>query len=125
MRIESRFARGQAWHYHTRPHESGSLAIVGRVESLPGLGVVVHAKLVGLSIRNAAAPGGVSSDVGHVPLLENAFAESVTELAGSDADLSGFDEGYETWVVNSGNEPGAFSEPLAQVVDFIESTLNP
>jgi hypothetical protein len=124
VEAHSRFEPGQAWHYRTRSHETGSLAIVGRVEELPGIGVVVHAKLVGLSIKNPAAPGGVSSQVGHVPLLERAFAASVTELAHTNADLSDFDEGYETWRANTDDEPGAFSEPLAEVVGYIESTIN-
>lgn len=124
MAVHSRFEPGQAWHYHARPHETDSLAIVGRVEELPGLGVVVHAKLVGLSIKNPAAPGGVSAQVGHVPLLERSFSASVTELVRTDADLSDFEEGYATWRADSGEEPGAFSESLAEVVGFIESTIN-
>lgn len=123
--VRSRFEAGQAWHYITRPHETGSLAIVGRVEEHAGSGIIVHAKLVGLSIRNPAAPGGISAEVGHVPMLEAAFSASVTELAGTDADLSQFDEGYETWRAGISEGAGAFSKPLAEVVGYIESALNP
>ncbi len=58
---------GEQWTYRTRPGEGDSTLTIGKVETTPKLGVIVHISLAGLRIKNAHAPMGYSDTIAHMP----------------------------------------------------------
>lgn len=120
-----RFALGQVWLYKTRPTEPDSRVLIGKVESTPELGTIVHVKLVGLRIKSPSAPGEFGSVMSHVPITEAALNDSATQLTNEQADLSGFSDGYNNWLTAyQAGDAGVFTLSLADVVDTIEEALN-
>ncbi len=119
----SQFAVGQVWKYKSRPSEPDSRVIIGRIETIEKVGVVVHVKLAGLKIINPTAPGGLSTVMGHAPMTEGKLRESVTEVVSGDGDLSGFEEGYNTWLGHQAGEAGIFTITLSEIVDCMESAI--
>jgi hypothetical protein len=119
------FAVGQVWEYKAREGEADSRLVIGRIETLGEAGRVVHIKLINLRVKNPKAPGGFSSLAGHVPMSEEALKESVTRLTEEQADLEGFEEGYEMWL-GSYREGGGgvFSIQVKDVVDCMEQAIN-
>ncbi len=115
------FAVGQVWKYRTRPKETGSRVIIGKIETLEKIGPVVHVKLVGLRIPNAKAKSGFNTYASHIPITQDKLQESVTGLAGEGGDLKGFEEGYGEWrKAYEADEAGAFAISLEEVVDCVE-----
>jgi hypothetical protein len=119
------FSVGQVWQSKTRPIEVESRLIVGRIDRIKNKGNIVHIKLVGLKINNTKAPGGFSTELSHAPVSEEKLKDSVTVLEGNDGDLSGFQEGYETWLQSyEVSGAGVFTTSVAEIVDIIEQALN-
>jgi len=119
---DSRFHPGEVWHYHTRPGEEGSLAVVGAVDQVQEVGRIVHVRVEGVSVRSKT--GEVSNVITHLPMRESAFAASVTTLANAPANLDGFEADYDKWL--DGYESGsvrAIGEPLNEVLTMIERSL--
>jgi len=118
---------GQVWRYETRVGEEQSRAIIGRIERIDGIGMVVHVKLTGLHLTNAAAaPGAVGTIMYHAPMREDWVAASLLELTTERGDLDGFAEGYGKWLAAyRKGEAGVFSVPLSEVVEAMEQALNP
>jgi len=118
-----RYRVGQVWRYQTRPGEEASRAIVGRIETIAGLGTVVHVKLTGLQLKG---PQGVATVVFHAPVAEAQLSASVTELTDERGDLEGFAEGYAMWrsAYRTG-EAGIFTIPLSEIVASMEQALSP
>ncbi|MFQ5846089.1 MAG: hypothetical protein ACE5IQ_00270 [Candidatus Methylomirabilales bacterium] len=119
------FQPGQVWTYKTRPGEEGSRIIIGRVESAPIIGTIVHIKVVGVAVKNPRSPKGVSTEISHIPMTEEALADSVRERVQEELSLEGFEEGYAAWRESWDQGRGAaFSDPVADVIGLVEQTLN-
>ena len=118
------FLEGQVWRYHTRVGEEDSRLVIGKVETVRGIGVIIHVKLTRLLLHSPAAPDGMPSHLSHVPITETYLADSATELTDEIADLEGFGEAYETWqrLFMQGNA-GIFTITVSEVVDHIEAQL--
>src|SRR5579859_7428579 len=116
----SRFAPGQVWRYKTRPGEKGSRVVIGKVEAWNG-GNVVHVKIIGLKLKNRHRLGGISEEIGHVPITEKALAASVTAKVDEKADLDGLEAGYAEWKSHRG---GAFDKPVKDVVQYVEDLVS-
>ncbi|NKB59718.1 MAG: hypothetical protein GKS00_25655 [Alphaproteobacteria bacterium] len=120
-----RFKVGQVWTYKTRTVETGSRVIIGKIEKIPQIGTVVHVKLVGLHLKNPLADGGYGSVIQHLPVSEAALLDSVVARTSDVADLTGFSDGYETWLSAYRNEgAGVFTGPLAEIADMMEQVIN-
>jgi hypothetical protein len=117
---------GEEWNYRARPGEDGSTLIVGKVETTPKLGVIVHVSLAGLRVKNSHAPTGYSETIAHMPFAEAALENSVTTLASSAVPAPpAFSDGYGEWrQAFDRGKAGAFTITVAEGVDFIEQTLN-
>ena len=119
------FEVGQVWAYRTRPGEEESRVIVGRIEELREDTIVVHVQLVGVRLRNPAAPTGYASVIGHAPIDEAALRGSVTTLTDEKIEPDGLDEGYRIWLEGyREGQAGVFTIPLSEVVGFIEEAIN-
>ncbi|NNE82588.1 MAG: hypothetical protein HKN28_01320 [Alphaproteobacteria bacterium] len=122
---DERFAVGQVWIYKTRPTEEASRVLIGKIESVSGLGNIIHVKLIGLRLRESFAPDTRVSVMNHAPMSEVAFASSVIELTDELADLEGFSEGYNTWrSAFRAGEAGIFTISLAEAIGFIDQMLS-
>jgi hypothetical protein len=117
---------GEQWNYRARPGEDGSTLIVGKVETMPKLGVIVHISLAGLRVKNSHATTGYSDTIAHMPFSEAALEKSVTTLASSSVPVPpAFAEGYGEWrQAFDRGKAGAFTITVAEGVDFMEQVLS-
>ena len=123
---EVEFEVGQRWRYRTRPQEPRSTLVIGRIDALSGVGPAIHVSVYDVNVRNPRVASGISSVVQHVPISPEALRSSVVEPCGTSAVDAGFVAGYETWrqaVDEPGSNAGAFSIPLCDVIEHIESIL--
>ena len=114
---------GQVWTYNTRPGESESRATVLQIDEEADQ-TIVHVRLDGLQLKSPTAPDGISREVEHLPLSLSAFERS-TLLKVDDVDTNSLSRrGYDTWreAFDKG-EAGVFDQPLKDVLDIVESTL--
>ena len=114
------FAPEQEWAYDTRPEDTGSTLVIGKIEPLPHVRVI-HIHVKGANIRNPRAPGGVSHALGHMPISEEALRRSVTRLVGPAAVDAAFTGGYEQWVRNEG---GVFTISVREAIGYLEGAIN-
>jgi hypothetical protein len=119
------FAVGQRWHYQTRPQEPESTLVVGKVESSPELGDVVHVSVFGLAIVSPQAPGGVTREIQHMPFAASALRGSVTRRAGIGAAPARFEGGYAQWraAVDAG-KGGVYTLSVRDAVQTVEDAIN-
>ena len=123
--VSAQFETGQVWTYKTRPKEVGSRVIIGKIEKAPMIGIIVHAKIIGLHMKNPRPAKGPLPEIGHTPITESALKKSVITLTDEVPNLEGFAEGYEAWLSayqNTGG--GVFTLSLSEVVDAIEHVFN-
>jgi hypothetical protein len=119
----STFQPGQVWHYRTRAGEDSSTLTVLKVETHPKTGVIVH---IGVSGVHVATPGGGStSELGHLPLSEDALRRSVTTKVSDGAPTDRGTEGYNEWrrAFDAG-QGGVFTTTVAECVGFVEQAAN-
>jgi hypothetical protein len=114
------FMAGQVWRYKTRPGEESSRAIVGRVETDEEGQVIVHVKLTALRLVTPHAPDGYYPSLSHVPVAEEAFAQSITAPTSEIPDLAEFEDGYQMWAEDHG---GVFTVSLARIIEVTEQAL--
>ncbi|GMA14889.1 hypothetical protein E5F05_12635 [Deinococcus metallilatus] len=118
------FTPGQRWAYHTRPGEEDSTLLILRREALGDL-PVLHIQLQGLRLRNPFTASGLQTDLGHMPISEEAVQQSVTDLLEQNATPSDDGGGYEEWrAAYERGEAGVFTLPVAQVVQALEDAVN-
>ena len=99
--------------------------MVGRVEADPKGGVIVHIKIVGVSVKNPGAPSGRSTELSHIPISGDALEKSVIEKSAEPISLDGFEEGYETWKkATGGKSGGVFTVSVSEIVGFVEDALS-
>lgn len=120
------YVAGQVWTYSTRPIDLKSTLTVLKVDEFPKVGKIIHIRIDDVNLKNSGAPGGVSHQVGHIPIAENALSKSTIKLLKSDAPIKDTDlEGYKIWrsAFDQG-KAGAYSISVADAVDTIEVVLN-
>ena len=120
----SKYKVGQVWAYQTRPHEPNSLLTVVKVELQHGTAVAVHIHVDGLNLKPAESGGLPGTTASHLPFSEEALDTSVISMVDHVVVLPDFEEGYMIWreAFLEGNA-GIFSVTVAEVMDFIESTM--
>jgi len=114
------FAPNQEWFYHARPQDAGSTVVIGLIQDDPKLGRIIHIAVRAVNIRNSRVPGGVMTQVGHLPMSEAVLAASVTQLKGIVAPPESVSVGVKEWERAKG---GVFTISVAQAVDYVEQVL--
>ena len=114
------FAPNQEWFYHARPQDAGSTVVIGLIQDDPKLGRIIHIAVRAVNIRNSRVPGGVMTQVGHLPMSEAALAASVTQLKGIVAPPESVSVGVKEWERAKG---GVFTISVAQAVNYVEQVL--
>ena len=118
------FAAGQIWTYATRPGEEASRIVICRVEADPKLGQIVHINVTGVHMKNSQAPGGYSSEVGHMPYEGESLRKSVVNLESTGARLPNFEEGYQLWrSAFDEHKAGVWKMAVAEAISSMESAL--
>jgi hypothetical protein len=119
------FKEGQVWSYRTRPNENGSTLLINKVESDAKLGSIFHISVSGVKVKNQRAPSGITQDLPHFPVSKKTLEDSVLKLTGTVTPDSEYREGYLTWkqAFDAGNA-GIFTISVAEIVGFIEKTVN-
>lgn len=123
--LAQEFKEGQVWSYRARPNEQGSTLLINKVESDARLGSIFHISVSGVKVRNRRAPGGVTQELPHFPVSTKTLEDSVVKLVGTASPNPGYREGYATWkqAFDAGNA-GIFTIPVAEIVGFVEKTVN-
>lgn len=122
----TQFAPGQVWKYKTRPNEPGSRITIVRVDTDdPEFGNIIHIYLSDLDISNAAAPGGKTTFVNHMPYAEEVLAESVVELESEDQPLpENYQDGYQLWrEAFEKDEAGIFTVSVVEAIEFVQASI--
>ncbi|MFD2721127.1 hypothetical protein ACFST9_20600 [Hymenobacter monticola] len=121
----SKYKVGQVWAYQTRSNEPHSVITIVKVELQHGTAVAVHIHVDGLNLK-PADPGGIpGTTASHLPFSEEALDASVTNMVDHVVVLPDFEEGYMMWrEAFLEGKAGIFSLTVAEVMDFIESTMS-
>jgi len=120
----AKYKPGQVWHYRARPGEEQSTLTILKVESHPKLGTIVHVGLEGLRIKNAKAPGGLTSEATHLPFSEKSVDDSVTTIANPAGPVLDYLDGYNTWRESfDAGKAGVFTITVAEAVEVLERGL--
>jgi hypothetical protein len=120
----SRYQVGQVWKYRTRPNEPDSLLTIVKVELQHSTAIAVHIHVDGLCLKPAEPGGTPGTTASHLPFSEEALDASVTNIVDQVVVLPDFEEGYMMWrEAFLAGEAGIFSLTVAEVMDFIESTM--
>lgn len=110
-------AVGQEYSIHGEGLESVRV-VIGRLETIEGLGPVVHISVSGIPAEYL--PAGV---VGHLPYRADALLDSLDQLTGRGTVQPEFGNGIAHWRNAQG---GVFSGSLAEIITvLIPSTLPP
>jgi hypothetical protein len=105
------FAPGQMWSLKSYPAK----VIVGIIEPWFDT-TVVHVSVLDI-------PGGIISQVSHLPIEKPALAASVDQLLSRDAKtLQGFEAEYQEWKANPGS--GIFSSRVPQTIALLIKNKN-
>jgi hypothetical protein len=119
----STFQPGQVWRYHARPGEEGSTLTVLKVETHPKTGVIVHIAVSGVRVRTPS--GGPTTELGHLPLSEEALRRSVTTKVRDGAPTNRGTAGYQEWRrAFEAERGGVFTTTVAECVSFVEQAAN-
>ena len=116
---------GQIWKYKTRPEEEYSTLTILKVEKNEKDGIIVHIYVDGLKLKNPHIFNGISEDIKHLPLSENAVLMCITTLISENNKLPDFEDGYNSWkTAFDNNKGGIFNIEVGEVVKYVEQTLN-
>ena len=72
----SQFKPGQIWTYPTRENGESSRLTILKVEHDESFGTVVHIQVSNLSIPNASAPSGKTTEIRHMPFADESLDSS-------------------------------------------------
>jgi len=108
-----------------RGGEENSRLTILKVESYKKKEIVIHVYVHGLKLKNPARPGGISTDIGHLPFAKVAVLNGVTELEMENGVLPEFKEGYENWkAAFKSGKGGVFTIGVSEAVDYVEKAIN-
>lgn len=114
-------AVGQVWGYKTRTGDEGSTLTIGKLETIPEVGAVVHISISGVHVKNLHVAGGYNTELPHAPFSQAALIQSLTTLVRQAEPPPEFETGYQEWQKARG---GVFTVSVAEAVDFAEQALN-
>jgi hypothetical protein len=114
-------AVGQVWGYRTRQVDQGSTLTIGKLETIPKVGEVVHVSISGVHVKNGHVAGGYSTELPHAPFSKEALTQSLTTRMSQAEPPPEFEQGYLEWQKAQG---GVFTVSVAEAVDFAEQALN-
>lgn len=121
----SEYSEGQIWSYKSRIGEEKSTVLINKIEKNEKLGKIYHISLNAVKVKNPHMAGGFSSELPHFPVSEETLKKSLLKLVANAAPNPDYIEGYNTWkVAFDAGEAGIFTIPVAEIVDFIEDTIN-
>jgi hypothetical protein len=81
---------------------------------------VAHISISGVHVRNRHAPGGVTSELSHLPIHQDALKQSLTTLVKQGVPPPDFERGYREWDSVKG---GVFTVSVAEAVGLVDQTL--
>jgi len=114
------FKVGEVWSYKTRPNEEGSKLTICKVED-GELGKIVHVSVKGVQVKSPQSPGGIATEISHIPLSYAAVESSITTLVSENAPVADFEQAIKKWKeVNSGRKPYIFTTSVADTISFLE-----
>ena len=117
---DPKFSPGQVWSYRTRKGEESSTITVLRVETFPKVGVIVHVRIDGITVKNCS--GGPSpTSIAHAPISREALDRSVTKLLEQRRALPDYMHGYNEWRQACG---GVYTISVADVLKADEEAFN-
>ncbi|WP_082938484.1 hypothetical protein [Mitsuaria sp. 7] len=123
--LSQEFKEGQVWSYRTRSNDQGSTLLINKVEFDAKLGSIFHISVNGVKVKNRRAPNGITQDLPHFPVSRKTLEDSALKLVGTSAPNPDYREGHATWKqAFEAGEAGIFTIPVAEIVDFIEKTVN-
>ena len=117
------FEVGQVWKYETREKEPESTLTILKMETYDSL-EYIHIAITGLKIDNPRAPGGISTDIAHLPYSREKLLASVTELVTTLDSIPPMGKGYAAWkeAADKG-EAAPFGFVVKDAVEFVEVTM--
>ena len=117
-----KYKAGQKWSYITRSKEKDSYIKILKVEQGPP---VIHISIYGLKIKNSNIKEGVTDQILHLPIAEEALDKSVLDLLEKNSNLPDFQQTYNDWkeLLKKG-QAGVYSIPVSEAIDLIEQTIN-
>src|SRR5262245_21445327 len=119
------FSEGQVWAYKTRPGEEKSTLLINKVESHPKLGRIFHISVSGVRLKNARVPGGVTTELPHVPVSQATLEKSVTKLLRTSKPNPAYIEGYKEWKrAFDDGKAGIFTISVAEIVDSVQTAIS-
>lgn len=119
------YTEGQVWTYKSRPGEEKSTVLINKVETHEKLGKIFHISVNGVKVKNRHIAGGISTDLPHFPVSEEALKKSLTKLVGKREPNPDHVEGYKTWKAEfDAGKAGIFTISISEIVGFIEETIN-
>jgi hypothetical protein len=122
---KSKFQAGQVWTYKTRPQEQSSTLVIVKIEQDAKQGTIVHVRITGLKIENPYSSDMFSHEISHMPISENALANSVLKMIDDNGEMGNYQEGYDTWrQAFDADEAGIFAIPVAECVSCMEKAVN-
>ena len=120
------YVAGEVWSFKARAGEDSATLLIDKVESDPKLGAIYHISVSGVRVKNARAPGGFTTDFPHFPVSKAVLDESCIAQVGRAAPNPEFLEGHADWKrAFDRGAAGVFTIPVVDIIDLIESSLNP
>ena len=120
------YAEGQVWKYKTRPGEAASTLQISKMETDPKLGQIFHISVFQVRVKNPQAPTGATTELPHFPVSKQTLDASVTKFVGKSPIKADYQEGYAQWrQAFDAGKAGIFTIPVSEIVQTVESALNP
>jgi len=123
--IESEYAVGQIWQYHTRPGEENSTVQIIGIDKYIDEEAIIHISVKGLKMKTPMTESGISEEIGHLAFSRTAFSESVTNLLGMSEVSADAKKSHEDWQVEYETEGGGmFTVGIAQMIELVEQGMD-
>ena len=123
---QSRFEEGQVWSYSTRSTDQGSTLLINKIEVHEKIGRIYHVSVNDVRVKNPRVEGGITTELPHFPVSEITLQKSTIALVSEGAAPNpSYTEGYSIWKeAFDRDEAGVFDTSVAEIVEFIESSIN-
>jgi hypothetical protein len=119
------YAAGQVWTYHVNPGDKGSMLQINKIEHDPKLGAIFHISVFGLRISNPRVPGGVLTELPHLPVSKETLDKSVESLANVPVRPVSYEQGYAHWKQEfDAGHAGIYTVSVAEIVTIAEQTMS-
>lgn len=119
------FNPGQVWKYKTRVNEQESTLLILKVEEDGRAKSIIHISISGINIKDTKAGRSIADRIDHIPISQQALANSVIILQRSHSELPDFSEDYAYWkqaYING--KGGVWSIGVDDIIDCTEKTMN-